>query len=189
MKGIVLISALGIAASVQATSLSFAGSADNAFQAYVSTDPMAVGSAFLTGNNWGTTYSGSTSLTSGVVNYLHVAAQDFGAPMSFIAEVSLSDTLFEFADGSQNSVTNAGLWTGYLDNFGVNENPIDVIGPNGTGPWGTHSGISANANYIWTNQRDHTVFFRIAMNPVPEPGTIAALGAGVALLAFRRRRS
>lgn len=189
MKGFVSLSILSLCVAAHATMLNFAGTADNAFEAYVSTDPTAVGASFLSGNSWGTTYSGSTSLTNGVVNYLHVAAFDGGPPMSFIAEVSLSDNSFEFADGSQWTVTGSSNWSGYLDNFGTNANPIDNLGPNGTGPWGTRSGISANASYIWTTERDQSVYFRLTITPVPEPGSFVAIGAGLGLLLIRRRRS
>ena len=63
------------------------------------------------------------------------------------------------------------------------------VAPNdGSNIWTPVSGISAGANWIWTEQNfgdsgapdvDDSVFFRVTMHPVPEPGTLFLLGTGL----------
>jgi len=69
-----------------------------------------------------------------------------------------------------------------------------VIGANGIGPWGTISGIRADAQWIWTEHwetsADSPVYFRRSFTPVPEPvtGLSLLLAAGVVGTYLDRRR-
>lgn len=177
--------------SVFATDLSFSGTADDAFVAYVSTSPTSVGSSFVNGGSWGTTFTGSATLTPGVVNYLHVDAFDVaGAPSMFIAESGLSNTDFAFGNGTQSALTGDSGWGLSLVSFGGTSTSITNLGPNGTSPWGMRGGISANASYLWSAGpvSDHR-YFTIAINPtaVPEPASMAAIATGLAIFLKRKR--
>ena len=50
------------------------------------------------------------------------------------------------------------------------------------------SGISTNANWLWTSGKDNAAYFRTSVK-VPEPGTLALLGLGLAGLGMSRRRA
>lgn len=180
------------AVSAYATDLSFAGTADDGFIAYVSTSSNSVGASFLSGVSWSTTFTGNVTLTPGVTNYLHIDAFDTaGAPSMFIAELNLSDANFFFDNATQTALTGDAGWTVSLAGFGGTPSVITDLGPNGTSPWGTRPGIASGASYLWTTDgavTDHR-FFTIAINTttVPEPASIAAVLGG-ALVLLRRRK-
>jgi len=94
--------ALAVIASwstAEATTLSGNLTADNLFDAYISTDDTVLGTLITSGNSWPTTVSFSgQALTAGVTNYLHIVATDQGKPDMFIGSFSLSDSLFHFAN-------------------------------------------------------------------------------------------
>lgn len=177
----------------QATNLNITLTCDDAFEAFISTNDAVQGTSFLTDDNWWpTTETGSTALTTGVTNYLHIKGWDlFGAVSALIASVSLDDALFEFDNGLQNIDTDTTYWGMSTTGWGINDLTPTDLGANGTGPWGTIPGVNAAARFIWNGTGgtvgiDH--YFSIKINPVPEPATISALALGAAALLRRRRR-
>jgi hypothetical protein len=145
------------------------------------------------GNDWGTTYSFTGLLTPGVTNYLHVQATDLGSPAGFIGDYSLSDTAFQFANGTQSLLTGIQDWRVSTSGFGTGyATPIDEA-RNGGGPWGPHPAIDANARWIWEPGfcGNCTIYFSATIIPtIPEPETYAMIMAGLGFMGFiaRRRR-
>jgi len=180
-------------ASAYATDLNLAATADDAFTAFVSTSANSVGGSFASGNSWSTTFTGSTTLTPGVTNYLHIDAFDVaGAPSMFIAELGLSDADFWFDNNTQSALTGDAAWTASTVGFGGTATTIDNLGANGSSPWGSRSGISSSASFIWTpgTVADHRYFtLRINTSSVPEPASLAVIGFGAAILLRRRKSS
>lgn len=179
------------AAGAQATNLNLAMVADDFFEAFISTSDSVQGTQFAQQTStWqaGTT-TGTTTLTAGVTNYLHIRARDvFGAPSMIVGELNLSDSGFYFDNNTQNLLTNAVDWKVSLTGFGSGYFTPTVVGQNGQNIWGTQTGISLNALRIWSNQTQGEHYFSVRINPVPEPATLTALGLGLAVAARRRKK-
>lgn len=196
--------ALAVIASYSAaaaTTLSGDLTSDNQFVAYLSTNDSVLGTQISSGSNWlvDVTFSGA-GLTGGVTNYLHVIAQNSGGPDMFIGSFSLSDSGFHFVNGTQSLVTNVTDWHAaaavFSDPWSAPSGTPQSFGPNGTGPWGTFSGMGAAA-FIWSNPNNgDTAFFstaivsNVAATPIPAalPLFLSAIG-GLGLLARRKRRA
>lgn len=179
---------LSIPGLASATTLSASMTVDNTFDAYVSTSPTSVGTPFLSGANWQNTFTGSTSLTPFVDNYLHVRATDEGRPEMFIGAFTLSDGDFEFVNSTQTLYTVVSDWSVSHSGFGVNPvAPLD-IGANGIGPWGSFPAMTANARFLWHPDFQSTVYFTAVIRAVvvPEPTVISAIAAS-GLVLLRRR--
>ncbi|MBI1333011.1 MAG: hypothetical protein GC165_09035 [Armatimonadetes bacterium] len=189
MNRIVLSGGVILAASMaSATDLNFSGSADDAFVAYVSTNPNVTGTSFVSGSSWGVTYTGNFTLTPGTTNYLHIDAFDVaGAPSMLIAQLGLSDSSFWFDDMTQSALSGDSNWSASLVGFGGATTPIIDEGVNGTSPWGSRPNIDPNAHFVWTdgNVSDHR-YFTVQINTVPEPAELTVLGLGI--LPFLRLR-
>ena len=176
-----------------ATTLGADMTADDSFELYISTDDNVTGTLIGTGNWWPTTYSFNAALTPGVTNYIHVKSWDvYGVIASLIGDFSLSDTAFTFSNGTQTLATNLSNWGVNTVGFGnPYSTPLD-LGPNGSGPWGTLSGIDASAHFIWDPSGCFcTAYFSTAIIPtqgVPEPSTLLLLGSGMIGLAALRKR-
>lgn len=191
-----------------ATTISGNTTTDNAFFLYISTNDAAAGTLITSGNYWPTTFSFSgAALTPGVTNYLHIEAINYGGPGAFIGDFTLSDTGFRFANGTQYEITGTD-WAGIYNNGNSDPNAqqpwvqptagVNSLGKNGVGPWGTMSGIDANASWIWPNDSNSTgcqfctVDFSIPISPastaVPEPTSLLMLGSGLLGLAGVARR-
>ena len=201
--------ALGFAGGANADSLSGNLTADNAFYAYVSTDNSVAGTLVAQGNNWPTTFSFSNYvLTPGQTYYLQIEAINYGGPGAFIGQFNLSDTGFQFSNGSQTLLTNTTDWVSIYNNANSDPNaqqpwvtPTEAVvslGPNGVGPWGSMSGIDPSAQWIDGSNNGLstcqfcTVDFSTVIthaSAVPEPGTCGLLlSAGAAMLLSRLKR-
>lgn len=185
---------VAMTAPVRATNISASMTVDNGFTAYISTNDSVAGTQIGSGNDWTSTYSFGSTLTSGVTNYLHIYSYDVGGIAAFIGQFTLSDTGFSFANGTQSLLTGTSNWNGSVTGFGSNyQTPID-LGSNGAYPWNTRPLISNAAHFIWVQDANNvnTAYFSAAITsntPVPDGGaTVAMLGLAVAGLAALRRK-
>ena len=112
---------------------------------------------------------------------------------------SLSDSLFQFSNGSQSLSTNGTNWVVRVSGFaGPNQTPVE-IGTNGVSPWGFFPTIAADAKAIWDvpgGCNQCTRYFSTAITPaataapVPEPATLTLVTLGLAgsIRRLRKRR-
>ncbi len=181
--------------SAEATTLSGSLTADNLFDAYISTNDSVLGTLITSGTNWPTTvnFSGQ-GLTGGVTNYVHIVATDQGKPDMFIGKFTLSDGSFQFANGTQTLVTNVADWRSDVGGgawAAPTGTPVS-LGPNGTGPWGSFAAM-AGADFIWAATDPTQSFFSttitpLAATPIPSalPLFLVAIG-GLGLFARTKR--
>ncbi len=155
------------------------------------------------GNNWQVTSSYSSVLTPGVTNYLHVVVGNHGGPGGFLGAFGLSNTDFEFANGTQSLGTNSTDWVYRWGSYaGVDNTPFSQATV-GNGPWGgnfnTANYTGTSAQWLWnynsTGSDDHNVLYfstaiqsTVIPEPVPEPSTLALLSAALLGFAWRRAR-
>ena len=186
--------------------------ADNAFFAYVSTDPATLGTLIGSGNNWPSSFAVASSSLGPGTYYLQVEAINYGGPGGYSAVLNLSgDGLF--ANGTQTLTTdpaNLAFWLG-----GFNSTNSDVVAQ----PWVEPAGsvlqatsfswgnIVGTPNWIWPSDSqsspggasgpcefctvDFMTQFTIGQaSDVPEPATWAMmlLGFGVVGWSIRRAR-
>jgi len=166
--------------------------ADNAFQASISTDAAAAGATFLSGNDWGTTYNSTVQLNAPGTYYLQVLAQDFGDPASFVGAFGLfnfqAGWSATFSNSTSGLLTNTTDWVVSNQGFGIGAiAPVVIGGADGVGPWGDRPLISNDALNIWHSSNPDTVYFTTVITVVPAPGAAAVL-ALAGLGATRRRR-
>ena len=171
--GIVLA---GVSAA-QATTLGGTLTVDNAFFAYISTSDSTRGTLVASGTNWPTpgSFSGFT-LTAGQNYFLHIEGINQGIQGSFIGQFTLSDTGFQFANGSQTLLTDTTDWRGgYINGNSAATEQTWVMptgttfseGLDGVSPWGTISASFTGADFIWPT------------DPSSDPGGPAAGQGGV----------
>lgn len=189
-----LLVTLAVAVPAAATTLGAAVNVDNEFKLYLSTDDSVLGTEVLSGVNWPTTYVLAAAALGSGTQYLHLVATDLGPPGAFLGEFSLSDSGFKFANGTQHLLTNTSDWNVRIAGFGDADQAPVSLGLNGVGPWGTRSGVSASAEWIWSADGcgSCTRYFSTEIaSAVPEPQTYALMLSGLALVgaALRRRRS
>lgn len=220
IAGLVLAASLVAAGTHAAVILSGSFTADNYVYVYLSTSANDRGTLIGSGNNWASTfYVTPASLTPGTTYYLNIEAinGDGGAYSAggLLGDFTLSGGA-TFGNGQTELLTSASsIWkAGYNDSNGNNTaqtwlrptGSAVALGLNGTSPWGTIGGISNQAAWIWASDIQSgngsspgsqcascTVDFQTSFTvaAVPEPGSVAAFGVGLAGLALvlRRRRS
>jgi hypothetical protein len=209
--------ALLIASGAQASELYGAITADNEFNAYISTSDSTLGTLVAHGADWTSAQSFSVDLAQGQTYYLHVVANNFfgpgnmagGNPDALLGSFVLFDTSHSFANGQQSLDTDTTNWR-----VSPGETVQDLNGPiawtqptdapisfatNGGGIWGSALGRPVNdiwsqADWIWS-QTDPSgeAFFSTTISAnggVPEPASWALMivGFGLAGAALRRRK-
>jgi hypothetical protein len=170
------------------TVLSGALTADNQFNAYLSTSPTTIGT-LIAGNlsepvdlsveYWATALPiTAQTLSPGTTYYLQIVAvnwPDPGAgygenPGAILGSFYLSNADFEFANGAQTLNTNTTIWTYSYNSFGYAALTPSSEGANGVGPWGTIAGIDAGAEWIWDSNFYYPFTASDPTDPVPSNG-------------------
>jgi len=184
LKSILVATALiSIAASAHATAtLTGTLTADNAFNAYLSTSANTLGTEIASGTNWQSVQTlAAQTLTPGNTYYLQIVAWNYdnsatpgtiapanlpGNPDAFIGSFSLSGTGFVFANGGTSLNTDTTDWQSEV--VASPSYTIDWNAPGGTpvsfatnadtsSIWygadgGPLAGISPNADYVWGSE-------------------------------------
>ncbi|PKD41481.1 hypothetical protein CWO84_04965 [Methylomonas sp. Kb3] len=204
-----LTSALILAGSISgaqaSTLLTSVFTADNAFEAYVSSSATSISSAaILSGNDWGSTYSSVDNLTTTSVSYLILKVTNQGGPGAALGTFTLSNNDYLFGNGANTISTGGTGWSMYVDSLANPASPIVAEGANGISPWGFHSGIDSSAQWVWyynsinTNgagawgSDNSTVYLVTSITPaaVPVPGAIWFMGTGLlGFLGLKRKQA
>jgi hypothetical protein len=183
--------------------------ADNGFDAYLSTADNTLGSALTSGNDWTTHYTfTSAPLVAGTTYYLHIVAANLGGPNNpqsgnpdgFIGSFSISDASFQFTTNTQTLVTDTAHWNASPGTFGPWFAPTGTPvvrcsngGICGTG-WSAYPTMGS-AEWLWSGTDPvGQALFSATITPltsgVPELSTWAMLILGftsIGFTAYRRK--
>jgi MSHA biogenesis protein MshQ len=212
------LSAMGalafVSSSSQATTITGTMAFDNQFIAYLSTDPNILGTQIGSGTDWGIPSTVNGTLSGNQTYYLEIVGTNAGLYGGFVGQFNLSDTGFQFSNGTQTLLTNTTNWTGNLStgtwtqptgsvlSQGANGDPSNKVWYGNLG--GPEAGIDNNAPWIWPNDaytdqvygacQVCTVNFETAItaNPVPLHSTGTMIIPGLLWLgwmAYRRKNS
>jgi uncharacterized repeat protein (TIGR02543 family) len=158
-----LVAVLGVCsllvAPAVATTLTATITADDDFRIYVSTDDNTLGTLLGEGStadgSWASSSTFTYDLAPGVTYYVHVVAWDlYKLKAALLADLSLSDRVFQFRNGTQNLLTDSDTWYISDSGFGAGYYAPDALGQNlpTTKPWYVSvPGISSDAQWIWSN--------------------------------------
>jgi hypothetical protein len=193
------------ASQAQATTLSAEMTVDNAFFAYLGTSPSSLGTLVASGNDWTTPVSfTSFSLTPGQTYYLNIEAINYGGQGALLGQFTLSDANFQFLNGTQflkSGISVGGYGSYNNSNSAVTPQPwvtptgaVVSYGANGVSPWGTFSGIVANAKWIWPTDANNcefcTVDFSVPIlaSETPLPAALPLFAGGLGVIGLLSRR-
>ena len=149
------LAALGAAQAANASSaLSGSPTTDNAFFAFVSSNPAVLGTQVGFGNAWGNPFPVSSSTLGPGTYYLQIESINEGGPGGMSGVFNLSgDGLF--ANGSNTLTTdpaNIPFWSGGYNNSNSTETAQTWVEPTGgvlqatSNPWGN---VVGTPNWIW----------------------------------------
>ncbi|HIJ91543.1 MAG: VPLPA-CTERM sorting domain-containing protein [Desulfobulbaceae bacterium] len=185
----------GMVGMANATTLTSTISMDNGYEVFLSTSDMTQGTSFGAANNWVQTYQNTTMLSAGNDYYLHVYGYDQGGIAGFLGQFSLSGNDHTFSNGDTTLLTGMNGWKGNNTGWGNAYSPVTDLGANGVWPWGTISGISSSAHWIWAGDattNDYAYFstkISATSQPTPIPGAVWLMGSGLAgMFGLRRRK-